>query len=54
MPLFQVRFQSNPWNPIPLPYKNIVFESPAYRPAGTAGFPYAIGLGGTNYFLTPI
>jgi hypothetical protein len=36
-PLFQVSFQPNLSNPIPLAQENIVFESPRYFPQGTAG-----------------
>ncbi len=54
VPLFQVRFNTNPYNPIALPNSNIVFESPGYRPSGTAGWPYAIGLNANRYYLTGI
>lgn len=53
-PLFQVTFNSDPRNSIPLPQQNIVFESPRYVPQGTAGWPYAIGYGVNGYFLTQI
>lgn len=53
-PLFLVRFNSAPNNVIPLPDQNIVFESPRYVPQGTAGWPYAIGIGVNGYFITTI
>ncbi|WP_074315507.1 hypothetical protein [Singulisphaera sp. GP187] len=53
-PLFQVTFNSDVRNAIPLPQQNIVFESPRYVPQGTAGWPYAIGYGVNGYFLTQI
>lgn len=53
-PLFQMRFNANPSNPTILTQQNIVFESPRYVPQGTAGWPYAIGLGVNGYFVTSI
>jgi len=53
-PLFQVNFNPRLSTWIPLPEQNIVFESPSYFPAGTAGYPYAIGIGVNGYFLTTI
>jgi hypothetical protein len=54
VPLFRVSFNSNATGPIGLPNENIVFESPFYRPAGTAGWPYAINFGVKGYFVTQI
>jgi hypothetical protein len=53
-PLYQVSFNTNPLNRILLPQVNVVFESPRYVPQGTAGFPYAIGLGSNGYFITSL
>jgi hypothetical protein len=53
-PLFQVSFSPNNANAIPLSNDNIVFESTSYVPAGTAGWPYAIGFGVNGYFISQI
>jgi hypothetical protein len=53
-PVFQVRFNSSQSDAIPIPEDNIVFESTSYVPSGTAGRPYAIGLGVNGYFTSPI
>lgn len=56
VPQFLVRFPANPRNAmaLPLPYQNIVFESPSYLPSGTAGWPYAIGYGVNGYSIKTI
>jgi hypothetical protein len=53
-PLFQVSFNANRSNPIPLPQENIVFQSSTWVPTGTAGWPYAIGFGVNGYDVAPI
>jgi hypothetical protein len=52
-PLFQVALNPN-FRPIVIPQVNIVFESPAYFPAGTAGRPYAINFGVNGLYLSYI
>lgn len=54
VPLFQVSFNADQSRPIPLPQVNVVFDSPTYVPQGTAGWPYAIGIGVNGYFLSRI
>jgi hypothetical protein len=52
-PLFQVALNPN-FRPIVIPQVNVVFESPAYFPAGTAGRPYAINFGVNGLYLSYI
>jgi hypothetical protein len=53
LPLFQVSFGPGT-DSIPLPHDNLIFESPAYFPAGTAGWPYAINFGVDGYYISYI
>jgi hypothetical protein len=52
-PHFQVALNPN-FRPIVIPQVNIVFESPAYVPVGTAGRPYAINFGVNGLYLSYI
>lgn len=53
LPVFRVALNPNV-TPYTIPNENVVFESPAYYPAGTAGFPYAINVGVNGLFLSYI